>query len=193
MMPSAGTSRASGRSLSPINAQNRPVTNGRSVFHAAANKDLLYSICCEAIYGCFPVFRLLPQYSGRKCGMMRRIGIALRLETESAATHIYRATLADRGIAETVPRVKLDARLCRQQFHTNPRFRTVCFCGRAKSLPVHDPIMVVSACMDELRIRIVDVQSDGKRCAKIHGRPLHSTECPVRNEMGIDRCKIIRE
>src|SRR2546427_663919 len=120
--------------------------------------------------------------------MIRRVGEVLGLQAEPASQAVDLASLADDRAVEGVPRVELEAGLCRQHledpsgYRSDERRRG----DQAGALAIEDPVVIVAAREGELLVACADARADRRRLPEVHRRPRDSAQLAGRDETGAD-------
>jgi hypothetical protein len=120
-----------------------------------------------------------PERLRRELGVVHRVDVPHRLQTESAVLVVDLAVLS-LGVVEPVPRVQLHRRVVRPQLQ-RPAGRTVPgLRHRPHALPVDDVVGVVP---DDLPAHdLVDARPDRRRRSEVKGRAGHGLDAARRRE-----------
>ena len=129
------------------------------------------------------------QHGGRELGMIRRVGIMLGFQAESAIFLIGLATLADDAGIEMNGGIELHAGLGGQHFHLAAGRRIVHFSGETQRshFSVEDEVVVIAADV----LDFANVRADGRGLAKIERSVGDTLDFASGNERGIDRSVIV--
>ena len=121
--------------------------------------------------------------------MIRRIGIVLSLQAESAIFLIGLATFADDAGIKMNGGIELHARLSGQNFHLAAGGGLFDFSGETQRshFSVDDEVVVVAADI----LDFGDVRADGRGLAKIEWRAHNALDFASGDERGIDRRVIV--
>src|SRR5260370_23200038 len=123
------------------------------------------------------------QHGGRELGMIRRVGIMLGFQAESAIFLIGLATLADDARIEMNGGIELHAGLGGQHFHLAAGRRIVPFSGETQRshFSVEDEVVVIAADV----LDFANVRADGRGLAKIERSVGDTLDFASGNERGI--------